>query len=92
MDRGAWGRKGSDITEQLSTGTESERKRPGQSGLTHLWREQAQAEAGLANLETGQAFKHLCLLSTWPLISSVLGTPICLSVHPLASSGNEKNH
>ena len=80
------------MTEQLSTGTESEGKRPGRSGLTHLWREQAQAEAGLATLETGPAFRHLCLLSTWPLFSSVLGTPFRLSVHPLASSGDEKNH
>lgn len=91
MDRGAWGRKGSDMTEQLSTETESEGKCPGRSGLTHLRREQAQAEAGLATLEIGPAFRHLCFLSTWPLFSSVLGTPIRLSVHPLASSGNE-NH
>ena len=79
------------MTEQLSTRTESERKLPGQSRLSHLWREQAQAKAGLATLGTGPAFRHLYLLSTWPLISSVWGTPIRLSVHPLASSGNEKN-
>ena len=46
----------------LSTRTESERKLPGQSRLTHLWREQAQAKAGLANLKLDQHL-DICIFS-----------------------------